>query len=74
MYRHDGRGAKKTSHLDHVAHRLAFDRDDTDGGCFAVDHTDGRFVGDDGRNRVGRGLTRDGDHVEADRADAGHRL
>ncbi len=39
-----------------------------------VDHADGDLVGDERGEGLGVGVAGDGDHVEADRADGGHRF
>ena len=45
-----------------------------DGGRLGVDDADRALVGDDAGDRLGGRVAGDGDHVEADRAHAGHRL
>ena len=53
---------------------LADDRNDAHGGRLLIDHTDGALVGNDAGNGRGGGVTGNGNHVEAHRADAGHGL
>ena len=72
MHRHDGRVAQQTAKLYAVAHLSARYGDDAHGHGFVVDHADGRFIRDDGRDGFGRGIAGDGDHIQADGAHAGH--
>ena len=46
--------------------------DDAHGGGLAVDHADGRFVGDDGADGGGGGIAGHGDHIQAHGTDTGH--
>ena len=69
---HDGRAAEEAAELEHVAHAVTDGGNETDGGGLRVDHADGHLVGDDARDCLHGGVSRDGDHVEADRADRGH--
>ena len=52
MYMHDRSRPQKTAHLDSVTDAFPFDRHDPDGGRFAVDHPDCRFVRDNGGDGV----------------------
>jgi len=72
--RHDGGGAEEAAEVDQVADLFAGGGDDADGCCFAVDDADGGFVGDDGGNGLPWGVAGNGDHIEADGTDAGHRF
>ena len=72
--RHDGRTAKQATVLDAVAHALADGRNHADGRGLVVDDADGHLVGDDAGDGLDRGVTGDGDHVQADGAHAGHGL
>ena len=58
--------------MSNVAHGLARNRNHTDRSGLAVDHADGGFVGDHAGDRRSGGVARDGDHVQAHRADRGH--
>ena len=74
VHGHDGGVSQKAAELQSVADLLADGRDDAHGGCLVVDHADGALVGDDAEDRFHRGVARDGDHIEANAADAGHGL
>ena len=70
--RHDGRVAHQAAEVRHLAHALAGNRDHAHGGSLLVDHADGGLVGDQAGDGGSRGIARNGDHVEAHRAHAGH--
>ena len=72
--RHDRRGAEQPAEVHAVADRLSGRGNDAHGGRLVVHHADGRLVRDDGGERLGGRVAGDGDHVEPDGADAGHRL
>ena len=48
-----------------VARLAAGGGDDPNAGGLVIGHADGQLVGDDGGDRGGRGVSGDGDHVEA---------
>ena len=68
----DGSFAEKAAEHRNVTHCFARHRDDAHGCGLAVDHADGGFVGNHGRDGFGRRIARDGDHVKPHRAHAGH--
>jgi Zn-dependent protease len=70
----DRRGAEQSAEIDHVARLGPGHGNQPHGGRLVVHHADGHLVGDDGGDGLRRGVAGDGDHVQADRADAGHRL
>lgn len=74
VYGHDGGVSQKAAELQSVADLLADGGDDAHGGCLVVDHADGALVGDDAEDRFHRRVAGDGDHIEANAADAGHGL
>ena len=63
--------AEKAAKLDVVADALRYGND-ADGRRLVIDHADSGFIGDDSRNGRRRCITGDGDHIEADGADASH--
>ena len=69
---HDRRGPEQAAEIDPVARLGPRHGYQPHGGRLVVDHADGHFVGNDGGDGLGRGVAGDGDHVQADRADAGH--
>jgi Zn-dependent protease len=71
---HDRRGPEQAAEIHPVAGLGPRHGNQPHGGRLVVDHADGHFVGDDGGNGLRRGVAGDGDHVQSDRADAGHRL
>ena len=70
----DGHRAEQAAEIDHVAGLRARHGDQPGGGGLVVDHADGHLVGDDRGDRLGGRVAGDGDHVQPDRADAGHRF
>ena len=66
------RFAEKAAEYCDVADRLARHRDNAHGCGLAVDHADGGFVGNHGRDGFGRRIARNSDHVKPHRAHAGH--
>ena len=70
--RHDGRVAHKAAEVRHFADALARHGDHAHGGGLLVDHADRGLVGDDAGNGGCGGVSRNGNHVEADGAYAGH--
>ena len=70
----DGSLAKEAAEDGAVASTLAGDGNDSHGGRLVVDHADGDLVGDQGGKSFGIGIARNGDHIQADRADGGHGL
>ena len=65
---------EEAAEIDVVADLLADGRDDTNRSGLLVDHAEGCLVCDDTGDRGRRRVARDGDHIEADGAYAGHRL
>lgn len=72
--RHNRGVTEQAAELDGIADLLARDRDYPDGGGLVVDHPNGGLVGDHCTDSLRWGITGDGDHVETDRANRGHRL
>ena len=72
--RHDGRVAHEAAEVRHFADALARHRNHAHGSGLLIDHADGGFVGDQAGDGGSRGIARNGDHVEAHRAYAGHGL
>jgi len=70
----DGSAAEQAAKVDPIADALTDRGDQSDGCCFLVDHADRGFVGDDRGDRFRRRVAGNGDHIEADRTDRGHRL
>jgi len=71
---HDRGGSQQTSKLHHFSHLFPRRRDDAHGRGFSVNHSNGHFVRDDGRDSGGRGIAWNRYHVQSDGADAGHGL
>jgi Zn-dependent protease len=71
---HDGRGAEQAAEINHVARLRPRHGDQPHGRRLVVHHADGHLVGDDGGDGFRGGVAGNGDHVEADRADARHGL
>ena len=71
---HDGSRAEQSAEFYRVPDGLAHGGNDADGGGLGVCHADGNFVGDQPGNDLLRRVAGNGDHVEAYRAYAGHRL
>jgi Zn-dependent protease len=69
---HDGRRAEQAAEVDHVARLRPRHGNQPHGRRLVVHHADGHLVGDDGGDGFGRGVAGDGDHVQADGADARH--
>ena len=65
---------EKSAKFNHFALPLTDDGNDANGGRFVVDNANGDLVGNDARAGLGRGITGNGDHIESDRANGGHRL
>ena len=74
VHRNDRRVAHEAAEVGHLAHALAFHRDYTHGGGLLVDHANGGLVGDDAGDGGCGGVARNGNHVKADGAYAGHSL
>ena len=72
MQRHYRRRAEEPAEIYRVADGLALCRDDAHGGGLVVDHADSCLIGNDSGDGIGARVAGDGDHVEPDRADAGH--
>ena len=71
---HDGCSTEQATKFDHVAYAQADRRDDADRGGLVVHHADCCFVGNHCGEGGGGGVTGNRDHVQAHRADGGHRL
>jgi Zn-dependent protease len=71
---HDRGGPEQAAEIHALAGFRPGHGDQPHGGRLVVDHADGHFVGDDRGDGLRRGVAGDGDHVQPDRADAGHRL
>ena len=74
VHGHDRRIAEQAAEVQLVADLLADCGDDAHGGGLVVDHADGALVGDDAEDGLDRRVAGNGDHVQADAADAGHGL
>ena len=72
--RHDGRVTHEAAEVRHLTDALARHGDHAHGGGLLIDHADRGLVGDDAGNGGCGGVSRNGDHVEADGAHAGHGL
>ena len=72
VHRNDRRVAHEAAEVGHLPYAFAFNRNHTHGRGFLVDHADRSLVGDDAGNGGGGGISRNGDHVKADGAYAGH--
>src|SRR5699024_11029254 len=71
----DDRGVAQQATEIHLVTRLrARHRDEASGGGLMVHHADRGLVGNHAGDELSRGIARDGDHVEADGANAGHGL
>ena len=68
----DRRIAHQAAEVGHLPYAFALDRNHAHGRGFLVDHADRSLVGDDAGNGGGGGISRNGDHVKADGAYAGH--
>ena len=64
--------AHEAAELDHVARFLSRYGDEAGGSSFVIDHADGCFVSQDGRDGGSRGVAGNGNHVKAYGADTGH--
>ena len=72
--RHDGCVTHEAAEVRHLADTLARHGDHAHGGGLLIDHADGGFVGDQAGDGGSSGIARNGNHVEADGAHAGHGL
>ena len=69
---HDRRIAEEPTEIETIADLLADCGDEAHGGRLVVDHADCAFVRDDAEYRFLRCVTGNRNHVETDRAHAGH--
>ena len=71
---HDRRAAEQAAEFQCISLFLSDRRDETDRRRLAVDHADGHLVRNDAGNGRALRVARDGDHIQTDRAYAGHGL
>ena len=74
IHRNDRRIAHQAAEVGHLPYAFAFHRNHAHGSGLLVDHADRGLVGDDAGNGGCGGVSRNGNHVEADGAHAGHGL
>ena len=74
VHRNDRRIAHQAAEVGHLPYAFAFNRNHTHSCGLLIDHADRGFIGDDAGNGGCGGVSRNGDHVEADGAHAGHGL
>ena len=66
---HDGRGSKEATKLQDVALVVTDSWDNADRCGLGVDDTNGHLICDDARDGLHSGIARNGNHVQANRAD-----
>ena len=71
---HDRSASEESAELDAVPGLFAGNGDDSDGRRLLVDESDSHFVCNDCGECFRRRVSRDGDHIQSDRADACHCL
>ena len=72
VYRHDWRISEQASEVELVANLLANSGNKANCGGFVVDHANSAFIDNDAKDGFDAGVSWDGDHVEANGANAGH--
>ena len=71
---HNGGVAQQTAEVQHITGLVADGGNHADGGGLAVHHADGGFIRNQAADDLGRGVTGNDHHINADRADGGHGL
>src|SRR5574344_117154 len=74
VYRHHRSIAQQTSKLHRVTHLLAHHRNNAHSSCLLVDHANGTLICNNARNRCGRCIAGNGNHVQTYRTYTGHRF
>ena len=69
---HDGSRTEQTTKFYFITDLFTIGRNESGGGGLAVDHTKSHFISDDARDGLFARVTRNGNHIKADRADTSH--